>query len=64
MIMYLPIYSDSKSSESSARKDINIKEIFETVAKQLYESRVDIEPIGTKILPSPIPDPTIQKGCC
>jgi len=50
--------------ECSARKDINIKEIFETIARQLYDSRIDIQPIGIKIQPSPIPNPTIKKRCC
>jgi len=49
--------------ECSARKDINIKEIFETIARQLYESIIDIEPIR-KIQEEPIPNPSIKKGCC
>jgi Ras-related protein Rab-1A len=48
--------------ECSARKDINIKEIFETVARQLYESRDDIYQIEKKII---LENPNLNiKKCC
>jgi len=51
--------------ECSARKDINIKEIFETIARQLYESRDDIYQMEKKNIIIPVnPNPIIKKRCC